>query len=232
MIGSPKAAVVGLLLVCGGPAACAPAPAQPPEAAPTEPPPSLPAEPAPVPSAPAEEPEAESSVAETPEPATPEPEPEPEAPSKPSKPPTQVLTEADTDFLLDYPASSLKEAAQAKCREQAADPAQQAACLQKARDDFTGDVLSFRAAGDTVTWTIYRRAANRLDEVYTAKVKLTDAAESSVSVTPAGAAKGQRPFLRGQRELTFDVPDDYTLIVTDPALGKLVYRAKYGLVTR
>ena len=229
MIGSPKAAVLVVLLMLSGLLACAAAPPkasepEAPEPIPSSPP--APAEPSEVQSdIPTEEPEAE--------PPEPEPEPEPEAPSKPSKAPSQVLTEPDTDFLLDYPASALKEAAQAKCRaEHGTSPELEAACMNKARDDFSGDVLSFRTTGGLVTWTIYRRMANRLDEVYTAKVKLKDASESTVVLTSAGPAKGQRPFLRGQRELTLAVPDDYTLVLTDPDLGKLVYRAKYGLVNR
>jgi len=158
----------------------------------------------------------------------------PETPSRPPRPAREILLEADTDFLLDYPASGLKQAAQAKCSgssDRAKSPQAMAECLQKERDAFAADVLSFReAAGGAVTWTIYRRQVSRLEEVYSGVVELKEGDEGEIVVTTKGRAKGQLPFFKGQRQIEVKVPDNYSLVLTEPSLGELVYRAKYGLV--
>ncbi|HEY6724969.1 MAG TPA: hypothetical protein VI197_13120, partial [Polyangiaceae bacterium] len=165
---------------------------------------------------------------------TPEPAPAPQA-SAPTRPASEIITEGDTDFLLDDSASALKEAVRQKCEAEApaaSDPKAFADCRQKERDKFGGDVLSFQGVeGGPVTLVIYRRKGSRLDEVYRAAVVLKDQDPTTVLVSPKGG-KGARPFLYAQREFTVQVPDNYSLAIEDPTLGKLVYRAKVGVVAR
>lgn len=209
---------------------CASAP-PPPAAAPEPTPVATFPEPPPA-AAPAEtaaESESESEPEQAPAPA-----PEPE-PSGPTRPASEVITEGDTDFLFDDSASALKEAVRQKCDAQApegSDPKVLADCRQKERDKFAGDVLSFQATeGGAVTLIIYRRKGSRLDEVYRAPVVLKDQNPTTVQVSPKGG-KGARPFLQAQREFTVQIPDNYSLVIEDPTLGKLVYRAKVGVVSR
>lgn len=213
---------VGLLTGC---ASEPPPPAQAPE-------PPIPAAPAPSPAPPADTPETSALTEPAPSPATaPPPAAEPTAPTRPA---IDVITEADTDFLLDDAASGLKEAARQKCEATAAgasDPKALAECRQKERDKFGGDVLSFQAEEGAVRLIIYRRKASRLDEVYQAPVTLKEQGPTTVLVTSKGG-KGARPFLYAQREFSLEVPDNYTLMIEDPSLGKLVYRAKVGVVAR
>ena len=213
---------------CGAPAP-PPTPPEPaaPEAA-TDP--SPPAEPdqesEPADGVPPPEPQAEPVA---PEPAAEE---EPDPISKPSKPASELITQADTDFLLDDTASELKAALKGQCEAKHEEAAEVSECLSKAREEFGADVLSFRAAGNgSVRLTIYRRKASKLAEVYSASVVLKDDSETTVTVNPKGA-KGQRPIFKGQGPFSVVVPDDYHLVLQDPKWGKLSYRAKYGLVAR
>lgn len=221
------------LLAVGLLAHCASEPSPPPAAPSPEPVPAAPGPaPAPAPAPPAAETAAANEPA--PERTEPPPAPEPEA-TGPTRPAGEVITEGDTDFLLDDSASALKEAVRQKCEAEVgegADPKALADCRQKAREKFTGDVLSFQASeAGSVTLVIYRRKGPRLDEVYRAAVVLKDQNPTTVLVTPKGG-KGARPFLYAQREFTVHVPDNYSLVIEDPTLGKLVYRAKVGLVAR
>lgn len=216
---------LGLLTQCASePPPPAAAPDPPPVAAAPEPSPA----PAPVETAAASEPAPEPKA-----PPAPAPEPEPAAPTRPAG---EIMTEGDTDFLFDDSASALKEAVRQKCEGEAAegsDPKALADCRQKERDKFTGDVLSFQAASEDgpITLIVYRRKGSRLDEVYRAPVVLKDQSPTTVLVSPKGG-KGARPFLYTQREFTVQVPDNYSLVIEDPTLGKLVYRAKVGVVAR
>lgn len=158
----------------------------------------------------------------------------PSEPSAPTRPPIEVLTDSDTDFLLDYGASDLKTSARSDCEANAPEGSgakELAECMQKARDAFSGDVLTFKQKGDTTTLTIFRRRGSRLEEVFTGPVQLKEAGQNSVTVATKGG-KGQRPFHLATREFTVELPDNYSLVITDPKLGRLLYRAKYGLVTR
>lgn len=217
--------VVALLVGCAAkPAPKPPQPAAPPAASPEPAPVQAEPEPPPEPVAPPEPPSEPSTEADRP----------PEEPSAPPRPPIEVLTDSDTDFLLDWAASQLKEAAKDECDANAAEGSgakELAECMQKARDAFSGDVLTFKQKGDGIALTIYRRRVSRLEEVFTGPVQLKEAGATSVTVTTKGG-KGQRPFHQGSREFSVELPDNYSLVITDPKLGRLLYRAKYGLVAR
>jgi hypothetical protein len=161
---------------------------------------------------------------------------EPESVSKPSKPGSAVLTEEDTDFLLNDAASELKQTLKGQCEEtleDASDRAVLAECMRKGRDKFVADVLSFKKAeSGAVRLTIYRRQASTLSEIFSAAVVLEDTTEASVKVTQKGGAKGYSPLVNGARSFEVQVPDNYSLVIQDPKWGKLSYAAKYGLVAR
>ncbi|HXS17266.1 MAG TPA: hypothetical protein VN764_08755 [Polyangiaceae bacterium] len=187
--------------------------------------------PAPAPAAPEPAPTAEPEAQAPAKPAAPPPEPEPTGPTRPA---TEILLDSDADFLLDDGASSLKEAARQKCEGEApegSDPGVIQTCVQKERDQFSGDVITFQQTPNGIRLTIYRRRGSRLDEVYAAPVELKEQSPTTVLVKLKGF-KGARPFLPGVKEFSLEVPDNYSLVIEDPNMGKLVYRVKVGLVTR
>jgi hypothetical protein len=187
-----------------------------------------PAPPAAEPTAPKPQPataEAEENVPE----AEPAPEPEPE-PTKPSTTASEVLTQTDIAFMLDYSNSAPKQAAQQACE---SDPKGQSRsdCLEKARNEFLADVLTFRRAENgSVQFTIYRRRGSKLEEVYTVAAGLQDKGDTEVELTAKGKGKGSRPLFSRSGSTTVVVPDDYTVLFDDPHHGRLKYTARHGLV--
>ena len=209
-------------------AACAAPPPAAPEAPPPSSPKAAPAEPANADAGPAAEP-APPPTADTPPPA-PKP-PEPEAEEKPSRPAIEILTGPDTAFLINYSGSEPLEAARKACTDKSsADDEAIAKCMAEARDSFKADVLRFKSDGKHVSFVIYKRDGSRLDEVYSARVELSEESPSSVKVKFSGGDKGLRPLLKSKRELVIRVPNDYSFVWSDPDLGRLVYEAKVGLV--
>jgi hypothetical protein len=144
--------------------------------------------------------------------------------------PIDILTSPDTAFLIDYAGSAPVEAARRMCAEKSGgEPAAQAKCLSDARDAFKADVIRFRKDGSHWSWTVYKRAGNRLEEVTSGRVTLTEASPSSVNIKFV-TDKGTRPVLKNKREAVVAVPNDYSFEVDDAEWGKLVYDAKIGLV--
>jgi hypothetical protein len=170
-----------------------------------------------------------------PPPAGAEPEPTPVAAEAPqsgglARSPVAILTSGDTAFLIDYAHSAPVEAARRTCTEKSGgEPEAQAKCLNDARDAFKADVIRFRKNGSQWSWTVYKRAGNRLDEVTSGRVVLSEASPNSVNIKFV-TDKGVRPLLKTKREAVITVPNDYSFEVDDPEWGKLQYDAKIGLV--
>jgi hypothetical protein len=143
-----------------------------------------------------------------------------------------MITARDAAFLIDYANSAPKEAAQAACEKEAkGDPEKMGACLTKAREAFQPDVLRFRTDSETQTsLLVYKRAGSTLRELSIATVTLSEDGDA-VRVKFGGRSKGARPIWRGRPEGTLRVPNDYSLEIDDPELGRLRYDAKIGLVT-
>jgi hypothetical protein len=144
--------------------------------------------------------------------------------------PIAILTSPDTAFLIDYARSAPVEAARRTCAEKSGgDLEVQAKCLSDARDAFKADVIRFRKDASQWSWTVYKRAGNRLDEVTSGRVALSEASPNSVNIKFV-TDKGMRPLLKNKREAVITVPNDYSFEIDDPEWGKLQYEAKIGLV--
>jgi hypothetical protein len=134
-------------------------------------------------------------------------------------------------FQIEYEDSAPRRKAEATCRAQAKEDAQaMSACLQKARDQFLPDVLRFKK-GDQGRWlvVIYKRSGSDLRELYSGSVELTEEPASTVRLKVTGREQGQKPLFKGRTSALLTVPNEYSLELEDPQLGKLIYGAKIGL---
>jgi len=132
--------------------------------------------------------------------------------------------------VINYAGSAPIESARRTCGEKSGgDPDAQAQCLSDARAAFKADVIRFRKDGSRWSWTVYKREGNRLDEVTSGRVELSEISPSSVKVKFI-TDKGMRPLFKNKREAVLTVPNDYSFEFADADWGKLVYEAKVGLV--
>lgn len=213
-----------LLASCA--AAPAPAPAStsqaPASAAAPAPAPVESAEPAPAPSA-AEQDPAPPAAEPAPEPAPPEP--------KLSSSPRAIITASEVAFVINYPGSDPSQTAQQSCAEQAKDDlAKLAACKSKARDEFLADVIHFKKSeSGKWSWLVYKRKGSNLSEVYSAPIDFGEETDKTITVQIKGG-EGTRPLFKGSPKFVVTVPNDYSIELQDPRLGRLVYDAKVGLV--
>jgi hypothetical protein len=147
-------------------------------------------------------------------------------------PPSSValMTLPKVAFQIEYEDSAPRRKAEAACSVQAKEDAQaMSACLQKARDQFLPDVLRFKK-GPQGRWlvVIYKRSGSELRQLYEGSVELTDASPSTVRVKLTGHEQGQKPLFKGRTSAVLTMPNEYSLELEDPQLGKLIYGAKSG----
>lgn len=159
------------------------------------------------------------------------------APAEPhtsARSPLELITRSDVAFVIDYANSEPRRAAEKACDEEADDDlARRGACLQKARDQFAPDVLRFQREGkSSYRWQVYKRTGSALKEVFVGPVDLVEESPTAVRLKLAGNGRGQRPLFRSAGELRIALPDDSSLELEDPDLGRLLYTAKIGLVAR
>jgi hypothetical protein len=206
-------------------------------AAPAPPPPAPP----PAPVAPAPVAPAASATPVAPEPAaTPAPA---EAPSADNgaaeaakqkerrQSPVTMLTARDVAFLVDYANSGVRESAEADCDKEAkGDPQAKGTCLEKAREKFLPDVLRFKKDDHgKVSLLVYKRSGSTLREIYVGAIEFIGENDEGVQLKFLGREKGMRPLFKSSPS-KITVPNDYSIEIEDPLLGKLTYNAKIGLV--
>lgn len=158
----------------------------------------------------------------------------PDDPPAPPPMPRDVLVSDGVAFLLDDPGSGLKDALTERCRQQATqdDPAKLAACRAEARDEFAADVLVFKNQPDgAIRWIVYQRSGTVLKEVHSAEVELVGETATSFKLRSRGG-QGTRPLYAGRGDVPVQMPSRHELVIDDPKYGRLVYRAKFGLVGR
>jgi len=154
--------------------------------------------------------------------------PPPPPPSELTQSPVAVLTRPAVSFQIDYEASAPYQKGEVACNAEAKQDAQAAsACRQKTRDRFLADVLRFKK-GKEGRWlfTVYKSAGNELREIYVSTVELAEDSPNTVRLKVVGREQGQRPLFKGRISAVLSVPNDYSLEIDDPQLGKLMYGAK------
>ena len=178
----------------------------------------------------------EGPATEEPETAAEEETSEPEQPAAPPPPPplpSEVLVANGLAFLLDDPSSELKERLAEKCRQRLNDddPAKLAECRTEERDRFGADVFVFKREAGGIRWIVYQRTRSVLKEVYRAQIKLVREEKDFFEIQPL-VGSGNRYVFTNRGRIPVSMPSKHELVLHDPVYGKLIYRAKIGLVGR
>jgi hypothetical protein len=213
--------MLGLML----PMACGGTPAAPPAAPAASAPAAAPAAPASAQSA--------AATPETPPPAVSTSAPDDDA-LKPTRQPREIVTLADTLFLLAFESSEAGKAAEKKCAETASQtPGAEAACMAAARDKILVNAMRFKQdAAKNWWWSSLQKKGNALALLHRVMFDFGDETERTLVLNLKGADQGMAKWAKVPRELRIEVLNDYTIAVTDPQFGKLLYEAKIGLEGR
>ncbi len=156
---------------------------------------------------------------------------EAKAEKKPShKPAKEVIGDPDLSFQYSFRDSDVRQKMEETCAKKAKDdPAKKADCMSKAQADVEGEHLRFiKLDGDN--WYVVVKAPPG-KELHRIKYTIAKDSPDQVTIKFIPPDKAKQPKGKLPPELTFDIIDDYTIVIDDPAQGKMVYRGKTGLFT-
>ncbi|HMR10640.1 MAG TPA: hypothetical protein PKA88_32910 [Polyangiaceae bacterium] len=166
-----------------------------------------------------------------PEPAPVEPAPEPpaepeEAPPPPPVPTATEVVTAGSTFMFSFADSDVKQATEEACEKSSKkDEAKMEACVAKVADAGAKEGIRFEKDEEGGWWWVSFGDAKGKEQIFN-KVKFTIAGEEgrTLKLKPEGKDAGKRPMKKLPEEVVIEVPDETTVIMTDPKKGKLVYK--------
>jgi hypothetical protein len=176
------------------------------------------AAPMPEPPPPAEPPPASTTA---PEPAAEAP---PPAPAR--KPAKDVVTNRGAVFMLSFADSDIKQAKTEECAKKAKnDEKKTEECLTKAEGEAANEGVRFEQ-DDKGNWWWVAFVKKGDKETINNKVqfKIKSEAEDKLTLSTEGKDQGKKPLKALPAELVIEVPDERTVVITDPVRGRLVYK--------
>jgi hypothetical protein len=186
--------------------------------------PSAKLEPTAAPSEPAAEPAA--APADAPKPAD-----EPgDGLRKASRPPMDLLTGNNVVYVFNFPSSAKGVAAKEQC-DSAGDPGAVRQCLTKEREKIAVESVRFVKDGSGQYWWVtYNRYKGNLLKWHRIQFMPGKQDADSISLTLIGKDKGIAPLARVPASLKIELPNDYSIVVSDPEHGAMTFDAKIGLM--
>jgi hypothetical protein len=181
-------------------------------------------------------------VAANPPPATAAPakaaEPENERPAseerdglrKASRPPMDLLTGNNVVYVFNFAGSAKGEAAKAQCESQG-QPAEVRECVANERSKIPVESVRFvKDAHGQYWWVAYNRYKGNLLKWHKVQFLPGKADADTISLSLVGKDKGIAPMARVPASLKVELPNDYSIVISDPELGQMLYDAKIGLM--
>jgi hypothetical protein len=151
---------------------------------------------------------------------------------KASRPPIELLTGNNVVYVLNYSASKVGESAKERCEsEHAGDPGAARECLGKARSKVAVESIRFvKDPSGQYWWVTYNRYKGNLLKWHRIQFLPGKADADSVTLNLTGKDKGIAPMPKVPSSLNVELPNDYSIIVSDPEYGAMLYDAKIGLM--
>ena len=151
---------------------------------------------------------------------------------KASRPPLDLLTGNNVVYVFNFAGSAKGEAAKAQCEDRG-DPGAVRECIAKERGKIPVESVRFvKDAHGQYWWVTYNRYKGNLLKWH--KVQFVagkeDADTSALSLV--GKDKGIAPMARVPASLKVELPNDYSIVISDPEFGDMMYDAKIGLMDK
>lgn len=158
---------------------------------------------------------------------------EPAEESSPKKEAKDLLTQEGTSYLYNFSKSEAGEKAKEKCEKASKDNAEKnAKCMSKASAAVKPQGFKFERDKESEDGWLFVRFeinGNRPVETNRIKAEFVDDTGSKVTIKTQGPDKARGGKGAVPASFEIEVPDDYTLIINEPARGKSVYEPKLGL---
>jgi hypothetical protein len=149
---------------------------------------------------------------------------------KASRPPMDLLTGNNVVYVFNFAGSAKGEAAKAQCESQG-EPATVRECLANERSKIPVESVRFvKDAHGQYWWVAYNRYKGNLLKWHRVQFLPGKADADTISLSLVGKDKGIAPMARVPASLKVELPNDYSIVISDPELGQMMYDAKIGLM--
>lgn len=149
---------------------------------------------------------------------------------KASRPPMDLLTGNNVVYVFNFSGSAKGTAAKEKC-EAAGDPATVRECIAKERAKIAVESVRFVKDGSGQYWWVtYNSYKGNLLKWHKVQFVAGKQDADSISLTLIGKDKGIAPMARVPAALKIELPNDYSIVVSHPEHGAMLYDAKIGLM--
>jgi hypothetical protein len=149
---------------------------------------------------------------------------------KASRPPMDLLTGNNVVYVFNFPSSAKGVAAKEQC-DSAGDPGAVRQCLTKEREKIAVESVRFVKDGSGQYWWVtYNRYKGNLLKWHRIQFMPGKQDADSISLTLIGKDKGIAPLARVPASLKIELPNDYSIVVSDPEHGAMTFDAKIGLM--
>ena len=150
---------------------------------------------------------------------------------KASRPPLEMLTGNNVVYVFNFAGSKVGTEAKEQCESKNENPAQARDCVAKERGKIPVESVRFVKDGAGQYWwvTLNRYKGNLLKWH---KIQFLPGKQDAdtVSLSLTGKDKGIAPMARVPAALNVELPNDYSIVISDPEYGPMMYDAKIGVL--
>lgn len=149
---------------------------------------------------------------------------------KPSRPPNDLITGPNLVYMFNFKESEVGQQAREKCRTDFGDsPREVAACMEKARVKVPVESVRFvKDKSGQHWWVTYNRYKGNLLKWHKVMYRPGEETDDKITLNLMGKDEGIAPMAKVPRSLLVELPNDYTIVLSDPDLGAMTYDAKIG----
>lgn len=149
---------------------------------------------------------------------------------KASRPPLDLLTGNNVVYVLNFANSPKGEAVKAQCESQA-EPAAVRECVATERNKIAVESVRFvKDAHGQYWWVTYNRYKGNLLKWHKLQFLPGKEDADTISLSLVGKDKGIAPMVHVPASLKVELPNDYSIVISDPEYGNMLYDAKIGLM--
>jgi hypothetical protein len=149
---------------------------------------------------------------------------------KASRPPMDLLTGNNVVYVFNFSGSAIGATIKERCEAQG-DMIAARECVAKERSKIPVESARFvKDASGQYWWVTYNRYKGNLLKWHKIQFVPGKQDADSISLTLVSKDKGIAPMARVPAALKIELPNDYSIVMSDPEYGAMLYDAKIGLM--
>jgi pyruvate/2-oxoglutarate dehydrogenase complex dihydrolipoamide acyltransferase (E2) component len=141
-----------------------------------------------------------------------------------------IVTAPTIAFQFNFNSSEINDVSEARCsKESQGDPKANADCMQAARKKTGVHVHRFVEKNGTWFWSTYERRGNQMVLLHKFAFEFGEETKNTLEIKPTSKDLGLAP-MPAPRSVLIKCPNDFSIELTDPRLGRMVFDGKMGLI--